>query len=183
MSGKKGNSIVVIEKGKITTYSLDDKLTWEVGRPSKENMPDIKLYSSTVSRQHGRFQNIDGIWFYIDKKGKNGTVYNGKYVTTGIHGRIKPITLKNGDVLIFGGGREAMINSKTIWALFSNRKFDECWRVEDTKGLNKLFFTDGRQATILSNPVKGTVIEKEDGIAIYMGDISYLIGDISVTGV
>ena len=30
MLGKKGNSLVVIENGQLTTYSLDDKVTWEV---------------------------------------------------------------------------------------------------------------------------------------------------------
>lgn len=183
MLGKKGNSLVVIENGQLTTYSLDDRVTWEVGRPSKENMPDIKLHSTTVSRQHGRFQNMDGVWFYVDRMGKNGTVYNGRHVTPGIRGKVKPITMNNGDILIFGGGEEAVINSKTIWAMFSERRFDERWRVEDTKGISRLSFTDGKQSTIYEEPAKGTVIEKEDGIAIYMGDITYLVGEIAVIGV
>ena len=183
MMSKKGNSLVVIENGQLTTYCLDDRVTWEVGRPSKENIPDIKLHSATVSRKPGRFQNMDGLWFYVDKKGKNGTVYNGRHVTPGIRGRIKPITLNNGDILIFGGGEEASINSKTIWSMFTEREFDERWRVEDTKGLDRLIFTSGNQSTELAQPAKGTVIEKEDGIAIYMGDITYLIGDITVRGV
>lgn len=183
MLGKKGNSLVVIENGQLTTYSLDDRVTWEVGRPSKESMPDIKLHSTTVSRQHGHFQNMDGIWFYVDRMGKNGTVYNGKHVTPGLRGRVKPITMNNGDILIFGGGENPVINSKTIWAMFSERKFDERWRVEDTKGLSRLSFTDGNQSTVYEEPVKGTVVEKENGIAIYMGDITYLVGDIAVMGV
>ena len=183
MLGKKGNSLVVIENGQLTTYSLDDRVTWEVGRPSKENIPDIKLHSATVSRKHGRFQNMDGVWFYVDGLGKNGTVYNGKHVTPGLRGKVKPITLNNGDVLIFGGGEEAIINSKTIWTLFSERMFEERWRVEDTKGLSRLSFTDGNQATVYEEPAKGTVIEKEDGIAIYMGDVTYLVGNIAVMGI
>lgn len=183
MLGKKGNSLVVIENGQLTTYSLDDRVTWEVGRPSKENIPDIKLHSATVSRKHGRFQNMDGVWFYIDRLGKNGTVYNGKHVIPGIRGKAKPITMNHGDILIFGGGEEAVINSKTIWAMFCERKLDEGWQVEDTKGLSRLSFTDGKQCTVYEAPAKGTVIEKEDGIAIYMGDITYLMGDIAVMGV
>lgn len=183
MLGKKGNSLIVIENGQLTTYSLDDKTTWEVGRPSTENKPDIKLHSTTVSRRHGRFQNMDGVWFYIDRMGKNGTVYNGRHVAPGIRGKVKPITMNNGDVLIFGGGDEAVINSKTIWALFYERKFDDVWRVEDTRGLKRLSFTDGKKSIIYEEPAKGTVIEKEDGMAIYMGDITYLVGDIAVTGV
>lgn len=182
MLGNKGNSLIVIENGQVSTYSLDDKLIWDIGRPSKDNIPDIKLHSTTVSRQHGRFQNIDGMWFYIDKKGKNGTVYNGKHVKVGIGGRIKPITLKNRDVLIFGGGEEAVISSKTIWTLFLERNIEQRWCVEDTKGMSRLAFTDGENTTVLEKPEKGTVIEKDNGIAIYMGDITYLAGDIAVMG-
>lgn len=182
MLGSKGNSLIVIENGQLTTYMLDDKLVWEVGRPSINNTPDIKLHSVTASRKHGRFQNIDGIWFYLDKNGKNGTVYNGKHITSGIRGRVKPITLHSGDVLIFGGGESAVINSKTIWALFSERKFEERWRVEDTKGLEHVSFLDGENTTKLDHPEKGTVIEGTDGIAIYMGNITYLSGDMAVVG-
>ena len=180
MLGKKGNSLVVIENGQLTTYSLDDKVSWEVGRPSKENIPDIIFHSTTVSRQHGRFQNLDGIWFYIDRLGKNGTVYNGRHVKPGIKGKVKPIILNSGDVLIFGGGEEAVINSKTIWAMFYERKFEERWRVEDTKGIERLTFTDGYHSNIYEEPVKGTVIEMENGMAIYMGDFTYLVGDVAV---
>ena len=127
MRGNKKNNLIVIENGQLSSYLLDDKLLWDIGRPSKGNKPDIKLYSPTVSRKHGRLQNIDGMWFYIDKKGKNGTVYNGKYVTTGIRGRIKPIFLSSGDVLIFGGGEEPTINCKTIWSIFLQNDFEERW--------------------------------------------------------
>lgn len=180
MRGNRTNTLIVIENGQLVSYDLDNKLVWEVGRPSKDNSSDIKLHSLTVSRKHGRFQNIDGMWFYLDNNGKNGTVYNGKHVTAGIRGRIKPIAMKNGDILIFGGGEEATINCKTIWAMFSERNFSEKWRVEDTKGLETIAFTDGNDTTKLEKPEKGTVVEKEDGIAIYMGDITYLAGDISV---
>ena len=75
MSGNRENTLIVIENGQLTSYDLDNRLIWEVGRPSKDNLPDIKLHSLTVSRKHGRFQNIDGMWFYLDKNGKNGTVW------------------------------------------------------------------------------------------------------------
>lgn len=183
MLGNKRNNLVVIENGLLTTYMLDDKLVWNVGRPSREQMPDIKLHVTTVSRQHGSFQNIDGMWFYLDKNGKNGTVYNGKHVKAGIKGRVKPITLKDRDVLIFGGGEEPVINSKTIWAMFSEKCFAEKWRVEDTKGMKSLVFSDGKQDTRIESPAKGTVVEKEQGMAIYMGDVTYLAGEIKVSGI
>ena len=34
----------------------------------------------------------------------------------------------------------------------------------------------------MDSPKKGTVLEKENGIAIYMGDFTYLLGNIEVSG-
>lgn len=183
MGCRRGNTLIVIENGKIQNYSLDDRLVWEVGRPSKDNIPNIKMHSPTVSRKHGVFKNVGGMWFYIDNNGKNGTVYNGKHISVGISGRLKPTSLSNGDVLIFGGGEEAVINSKTIWTMFSEKVFDENWRIENTKDFIEMSVTDGKNSTTLKGAVRGTVVEFGEGIFIYMGTISYLIGNIAVTGV
>lgn len=180
MSGKVNNKLVVIENGILSTYLLDDKLVWEIGRPSKENEPDIKLYSTTVSRKHGKFQNMDGIWFYLDNNGKNGTVYNNKHIKAGMNGRVKPVMLEDGDVFVFGGGEEAIISCKTIWAMFTNEECNERWQVIDTKGLSIFSFTDGKRSISYQNPKKGTIVKMEKGMAIYMGDITYLQGDICV---
>ena len=178
----KKNNLIVIENGQISTYSLDDKLQWNIGRPSKDNKPDIKLYSTTVSRKHGSFQNMDGIWFYIDGNGKNGTVYNKKRIKTGLGGRVKPVLLSDGDVLVFGGGEEEVINSATIWTMFSERRLDDRWKVVDTKGYKEIKFSDGKKEIKYCMPEKGTVVNLEEGIAIYMGEITYLSGDIDVAG-
>lgn len=180
MRGKKSNNLIVIENGQLNTYLLDDRLVWEIGRPSKDNEPDIRLYSTTVSRKHGKFQNMDGIWFYLDYNGKNGTVYNEKHISSGLNGRVKPIMLSDGDIFVFGGGDEAVINCKTIWAMFSTRYFDERWRVVDTKGYTSIALTDGNQIVRFEKPPRGTVIERANGIAIYMGDITYIVGEISL---
>lgn len=181
MNGKRSNNLIVIENGGLSTYLLDDRLVWEVGRPSKDNMPDIKLYSATVSRKHGRFQNMDGVWFYLDNNGKNGTVYNEKHIEAGLRGRVKPVMLEHGDIFIFGGGMEAVINSKTIWARYSTRYFGTDWRVVDTKGVESFRFADEEGITELEKPPKGTVVEKRNGLAIYMGDVTYLAGEIRLT--
>ena len=182
MNGRNSNQLIVIENGKLSTYILDDKLVWEVGRASKGNQPDIRLHSETVSRKHGKFQNIDGVWFYVDYYGKNGTVYQGRHVTAGVRGRSKPLLLKNGDVFIFGGGEEAVINHKTVWAMFVTHGGEDRWRVADTKGAKLLDFSDGESASRYESPQKGTVIDMEHGMAIYMGDITYLAGDMTLTG-
>ena len=98
------NLLIVSENGRTQVYDLDTRSTWEVGRPYKEIDPDIKFYGKSVSRKHGRLQNIDGFWFYLDNNRKNGTRYNGKKIEPGINGRIKPVMLEDGDVLEFGGG-------------------------------------------------------------------------------
>ena len=183
MNGRKSNNLIVIENGQISTYSLDDKLQWNVGRPSKENNPDIKLYSVTVSRKHGSFRNMDGIWFYVDGNGKNGTVYNKKRINAGLNGRVKPVMLSDGDILVFGGGEEEVINSATIWAMFSNKELDNLWKVADTKGYEEIVFSDGRKENRYRKPDKGMVVNLENGMAIYMGDITYLSGNIELTGI
>ncbi len=182
MSGKKANNLVLIENGLLSVYMLDDRVVWEVGRPSKDNLPDIKLHSTTISRKHGKFQNMDGVWFYVDYNGKNGTVYNHKHIDAGLKGRIKPLLLKDGDTFVFGGGIEESINCKTVWGLFLEHDFDENWRTVDSKNMKQLDFISGDKETLLVDPQKGTVIKREEGIAIYMGDLTYMIGDMRMLG-
>ena len=182
MNGKRGNSLVVIINGKPSVYCLDDRLIWKIGRRSSETRPDIELDLPTVSRKHGVIKNIDGFWFYYDVNGKNGTVYNGEKISPGICGRIKPVMLNGGDILIFGGGEHAAVNSKTIWSMFYETTLDKPWRVEDTNGIKDPVFTDGIKTVNTQNPAKGSVIDLENGMAIYMGEVTYLTGDIKVTG-
>lgn len=178
--GRIENNLILIENGRICSYVLDDKKIWEVGRPSKDNIPDIKLHSATASRKHGKFQNMDGVWFYLDYKGKNGTFYNHHHLDAGINGRIKPVMLKNGDVFVFGCGKEEVINCKTIWAMFVTKIFDGTWRLIDTKGCKTIKIIYGEGSTTLGVPPKGFVFEKKTGIAIFMGDLTYAIGDIEI---
>lgn len=182
MNGKKENELIIIEEGHIISYLLDDKNVWEIGRPTKNNSPDIKLKSTTVSRKHGRFQNMEGIWFYVDYNGKNGTVYNKKHISNGINGRVKPVMIEDGDVFVFGGGEEEVINHKTVWGLFLTRDFEKNWRVMDTKNYSLIQFITNDNTIVLDQPQKGTVINKGNGIAIYMGDLTYLNGQMEVKG-
>lgn len=68
---RNGVTLILIEGENITSHCLEDKDTWEIGRYSADNNPDIALTAKTVSRKHGKFQNLDG-------GGKNGTLYNGR---------------------------------------------------------------------------------------------------------
>lgn len=89
--------------------------------------------------------------------------------------------LNDGDVFIFGGAGEAVINSRTVWALYTTHFYNGGWRVEDTKNMTGLIFSGGGQSTCLTKPEKGTVVSHENGMAIYMGDITYLSGNIAVS--
>jgi len=176
------NNLIVIENGRLQTYALDDRPMWELGRAAGDHLPDIRLHASTVSRRHGKFQNMDGVWFYVDLKGKNGTVYNGKHLEPGLNGRVKPVCLNDGDTFVFGGGETEVIDSRTVWALYTQQALPGVWRVEDTKGLERMVVTDGAEETTLERPARGAVIRGKQGMAIYMGDVTWLTGLITVIG-
>ncbi len=174
------NQLIVIENGQLDAFCLDDRNSWEIGRGSSEFRPDIRLHSPTVSRKHGKFQNVDGCWFYTDYNVKNRTVYNNRQIRKGLGGKSKPVMLRDGDVFVFGCGDTPVINEKTIWALYSCGSCQGSWRAADTRGVRALTFTDGRQTMELEEPRKGTVVTQTNGMAIYMGDITYLLGETAL---
>lgn len=180
MRGNKKNALLVIERGIPTVYDLDEKLRWEVGRLSKDNIPDIPLCSRTISRQHGYFKNIDGCWFYVDNNKKNGTVYNGKHITGGLKGRVRPISLKDRDVLVFGGGETPVVSQKTAWAIFTEYDFGGSCQIENTANLECFSVSDGNSCIKLEHPAKGTVLDLDAGLAVYLGDATYLLGNIQL---
>ncbi len=176
----RANTLIVIENERLCTYDLDNRGVWTVGRVSRDNIPDISFHTTTVSRKHGSFQNVDGMWFYLDKSGKNGTVYNGKRIMPGLRGRIKPVTLRDGDILIFGGNDHAVINHMTVWTLFSKKRYDENWRIENTKGVKSIRFVTGEKSLLYNRLEKGMVVDAVCGQAIYMGDTTFLNGNIEL---
>jgi pSer/pThr/pTyr-binding forkhead associated (FHA) protein len=176
------NNLIVIENGQLTEYRLDNRNAWEIGRISKGNTPDIGLHAATVSRKHGRFTNMGGFWYYLDYNSKNGTVYKDRRIKPGLNNRIRPVRLDDGDVLIFGGGETAVVDARTIWGMYVKEEFDGHWRTVDSKGYTNMKFMSGDGETTVRNPQRGTVIKKEDGIAIYMGDLTYLTGKMEMSG-
>lgn len=180
MTERTRNRLVVIYEGQIAEYCLDDKTVWNVGRPSKDNFPDIEMCSATVSRKHGKFQNMNGVWFYVDNSGVNGTVYNGKHITKNSWGQIKPVLLNDGDIFIFGCGDEPVINADTVWAMFNTGGSDGVWRKADTGGRHIITFKCGDRTITKQDPAVGTVFGNDSGIVIFMGDTIYMTGEISL---
>ena len=168
--------LIIIEQGELKVYHLDDKAVWEIGRASKESSPDIELFTPTISRPHGSFKNKGGLWIYSDYCKLNGTTYNGTYLTETNNHKL----LEDGYVLIFGGHGRAVINSQTVWGLYLKRQINEEYCVKDTSKARILRFTDGVTITKFVRPEKGTVVDKGTGLAIYMGELTYLIGDIGL---
>ena len=178
MSASKGNTLIIIENGQISIVRLDDRTEWTIGRENPQNMPDIILHTPTVSRNHGYFMNRSGHWVYYDKYGKNGTVYNKEHLKPGIGGKAKFRMLEDGDVFIFGGLDEKALPSKTVWAIFSEYFYGDKWSSVDTKDLGIITLSDGKSTRKMEWPQIGDVLRMDDGIAIYMGDTTYLAGEI-----
>lgn len=177
------NTLVVLENSRINTYLLDQKEKWCLGRPSKDNDPDIKLLTASVSRNHGELRCIDGYWFYVDSYRKNGTVYNGKPLVAGLGGRAKPIMLNDGDTLLFGTKNENSISLSAPWAIFIRQGFEDRYTTIDTKGIRQLNLAKGEETESIKEPKPGTVIKRDDGMAIYMGNVTYLFGDMRIVEV
>jgi pSer/pThr/pTyr-binding forkhead associated (FHA) protein len=174
----KSNNLIIIENKNLTEYHLDNRNVWEIGRVTKQNTPDIRLHSGTVSRKHGKFENVDGVWFYFDYNSKNGTVYNGVRITNVYGSLIRPIILNDGDTLIFGGG--AVIDERTVFGLYTTEMFDGGWRAVDTKGCTNVRVVDSDGKVVVRNPKKGTVVKNEGGIAICMDDLTYISGKLQL---
>ena len=170
MYSKIANTLIVIERGLLTTYSLDDRESWTVGRVSGTNQPDIALNTPTVSRNHGQIRKM------------NGTVYNSRHLEPGIKGREKPVILSEGDILIFGGGKEAVVHRKTVWSMFVTRVFDGGFKRLDTGSFSSIEIRDGEDVTRYTDPDKGTAVIKKNGVAIYMGGYAYISGNLRMTG-
>lgn len=174
------NQLIVIENGQLEVICLDDRSCWEIGRGSSEFRPDIRLHSPTVSRQHGKFQNMDGCWFYTDHNVKNSTFCNERQLRKGLRGKSRPVMLNNGDIFVFGCGENLVLNEKTIWAMYTSKCPEGQWRAADTRGAGELTFTDGVQTLQFRNPHKGMVVHLSKGMAIYMGDLTYLLGEAAL---
>lgn len=174
------NNMAIIEGTEFRNYILDNKNIWRVGRISKENFPEIILHTPTVSRKHGRLKYESGIWFYIDDNDKNGTICNGKKISKGFGERKNPVMLENGDCLIFGGVKSDVLNNRAALAVFLTKMFDKGWRKVDTSKLSIVQFIIGDNNIVLDNSQIGKVLNYDNGVAIYMGDVSYIMGDVKV---
>lgn len=120
-------NLVVLEQGRIRCYGMDSGNRWTVGRTTAQNTPDIPLASPIASRTHGEFVMIDGQWFYCDLGSRNGTLYNGVRIQSGLNGRVRPVMLENGDILRIDHSEAGRADPRGVWMLFSTENISGEW--------------------------------------------------------
>lgn len=120
-------NLVVLEHGSVCCYGMDSKSRWTLGRTTSQNTPDIPLTSQIVSRLHGEFVMIDGQWFYCDLGSRNGTLYNGIKIRSGLNRRVYPVMLENGDVLQIDYSEAGKTDPRGVWMLFSTENIPGEW--------------------------------------------------------
>ncbi len=91
-------TLLILENGKpLRVITLQGDM--RIGRDDPDVYSDIKLQSPIVSRGHGDFSYVDGMYYYKDNNSLNGTYYNGKKLEPFNNRGTKSVALHDGDVL------------------------------------------------------------------------------------
>lgn len=136
-------NLVVLENGAVRSFPLEMKKIWKIGRNVPETDQDIVLESKIVSRQHGKIQNIDGEWYFIEVGSMNGTYYNGEKIEISESGESAAVKLKNGDVLRIDSADLANPEDRGVFMMFTTEGIGNQWK---TVRLNKKETHFGRDA-------------------------------------
>jgi len=177
----KGNTLIIIEAHNIKEYSLDEKDVWTIGRGTDENFVDIDLVTPTISRKHGKFEKQGENWVYSDLNSSNGSVYNGMAMHGRLDGTYASEVMHDNDMLILGSSTPT-IKDKKVVVIYKEELQEGEWRRINTKGVAAIDIDDGKEVTILNCSKVGTIMSNKNGIAIYLGDYSYALGDIKIMG-
>lgn len=128
LTSEPGNAVlVVLEEGTIQSYSLEEKQQWSMGRKAPGNSPDIVLLSAIAGRKHGNFLCMDGNWFFVDGGSINGTYYNGQKVERSTDDSVRPVPLRNGDVLRIDSSDLSQPDKRGVWMLFTTDPIGKQW--------------------------------------------------------
>ena len=180
-NARKERTLLVIESGLVNVYSLDDRTVWNLGRPSTGNNPEIKMHLPTVSRKHGQFANIDGYWFYFNESDERRTAYNGRYIRKGFGGRKRPVMLNDMDHLVFGSSVDDMRNGDNAVAFYFEKSFEGGWRTIDTRNTTQFTITCDGITNHFENPDCSVLVDSMNGRVVYLGDYTYVTGDVAFT--
>ncbi len=122
-----GPILVLLEMETVKSFSLNSQTQWTIGRSCPENFPDIPLQSPIAGRNQGQFQRIEGQWFYVDGKSRNGTFYNGQKIVTGLNGKLQSVALSNGDILRVDNSNLTTPDPRGVWMLFTEDYINGEW--------------------------------------------------------
>ena len=91
-------TLIILERGEpIKLIKLNGDM--RLGREDSALYSDITLKSPIVSRNHGDFSYVDGIYYYKDNNSLNGTFLNGQKMEPFNERGTKSVALQDGDVL------------------------------------------------------------------------------------
>lgn len=121
-------SLVVLEAGTVRSFPLEGKQVWKIGRKNPESESDIELESKIVSRKHGRIQNVDGAWYYMEEGSLNGTYYNGEKIKMNDKGEFDGVKLTNGDILRIDSDSLKNPEERGVLFLFTTEGIGNQWK-------------------------------------------------------
>ncbi len=121
-------TLIVLERGEpIRLVKMNGDM--RLGREDTDTHSDITLKSPIVSRNHGDFTYIDGIYYYKDNNSLNGTFLNGNKMEPFNERGTKSVALQDGDVLRIDRSTLNAPHSSAVELIFSTALSpDEQWQ-------------------------------------------------------
>lgn len=123
--------LFVCQENDIMEYRLSGHQT--MGRPvSDVPFPDIPVFNSFVSKEHGYFDTASDIVCYTALETTNGTMFKGRYVGTG-----QRLVLKDGDELVIPTAGKDKVSYVTLVVAQTEERI-EMWRSLQRASADKL---------------------------------------------
>jgi len=112
-----------------------------LGRKSRSTNPDIDVKIMSVSRFHGEFTLVNGVYYYEDKGSTNGSIHNGIRMKA-----LQPEALRDGDVIKIHG-EEDTESEYDVVIIYSTGYVDSYFRELDI--INAAAVSIGRDEGLL----------------------------------
>ena len=142
-----GVKLVVMEGDSVSSFPLEGRSEWTLGRAESSATPGvIPLRSPVVSRFHGKFSKNRGRWFYLNNPGNtNGTILNGVLIPKSSG----PVSLYDGDVLRIDKAGAADSARNAVLMLFTTGTEDGVWERRSIQGKSSVRIGRSPQSDIV----------------------------------
>ncbi len=173
--------LIIIDNGFARQIRLDrGEGQWRLGRQNSGTFPDIPLSSAFVSKEHGIFRLVQGVWTYENNpENRFGTWYNseplGRAAEEG-RGGMGQRTLRDGDALTIRAGKE------TVMLLYREHPLEGKWTAFRTEGSEERIYVGSNPdycSICLPLPrvsARNTVFVREADRRWYVEDLGSLVG-------